>query len=303
MLTFINIHTLNITLKKVAIIENEKITLADLTETFEGDRNDYLKIHQVIIAELPYESRILNIQSRQVLQKIKLFNPDVDIKVNSIVTAVRWNKLNLSSSYIQEKTKSYLQNYYSLSDKAEIKIINNPTVEVPSNNIDLRFKIQSSLKNQNYVRMDTEVFYENKRVNYFNLIVSIEDYIDVFQATKNIKRNENIKNDDLLTVAILTNINHDYHNQLEFNQDYVAKRIIRKGSILKKSDIITAPSVSRNDLVTVLIKTVSMQMSYQALAKNNGWIGDKIMLQNPDSKKLFYAEVVEKNKVLIDLED
>ncbi len=297
------LFSLNITLKKVAIIDNEKITLNDLTESYEGDRHEYLKIQQVIIAELPYESRMINIQSRLVLQKIKLFNPDVNIRINSIVTAVRWESLKLCSDIIRESATKYLTEFYSLSQKAKVNIVRTPEISVPSVDVELRFTPVTSTENINYKRLNVEVIYEDKIINVSNLIATVEDFVDVLQAKKNIRRGDIIGKDDFVLVSILANQNHKYVTDLGNDTEWMANSVIRKGSYLQQNNVVSTPFVVRNDLVTVLIRTVSMQMSYQALAKNNGWIGDKIMLQNPDSKQIFYAEVIDKNKVLINLED
>lgn len=297
------LYSLTLNLKRVAKIRDEKITVADITESFEGSRNDFLKIHQIVVAELPYEKRIVNIQSRLVLQRVKLFNPEIDIVVPQTITAVRWDEQDLCSNILQENVNSYLRNYYSLSEKAVISLITVPKIQVPSQDVVFNFKHNYNSGNTKYIRLDANISYNEKTINVFNLIIDVQDYMNVYKSNKSIRRGDKINPNDFIVVSKLVSPNSNYLRFLDDSKELIAHNMIPRGAYLLSNSVVESPFVQRNDLVTVLIKSMSVQLTYQALARSNGWLGDRIMLQNPDTRETFYAEVIEKNMVLINLED
>lgn len=299
----IQLNALTLQLKRVVKINEEIITVNDLVESWDGKHTDYLKIQKIVIDELPYERRIMNIQSNFVTQRIKLFNPEVEVNIPSTITAVRWNEVNLNNETIKREAVNFLTQYYSLSDNSSISFMNMPRVSIPSENITLSFSKNRTTENTNYIRLDGKVFYKGELINVFNLLAKVEEVKLVYQANRSIRKGQKIVLNDFIKVSIPANPNNAYLHDFDDSKDFIANNFISKGSYLKNTDIVSPPFVQRNDLVTVLIQSVSMQLSYQAISRANGWLGDRIMLQNPDSKQTFYAEVIDKNKVLINLED
>ena len=301
--TVYELNSLTLILKRVALINNPIIKIADLVDRYDGEISDYQNIENIIIAELPYQNRMMNISSMAVMNKIKLLNPNLDITISSTITAVRWEERNLSRDRIEKEATDFLTMYYSLSPEAEITYTSIPTINIPSENVILSYEMSRTTQNTNYVRLDIKVLYEGNIINVFNVLARVQEQIYVLQANRSIRKGQQIENKDFIRVLITANPNNSFISVINENDDLVANNFISNGSYLRNKDIIDAPYIQRNSMVTVFIRSSSMNLSYEALSRTDGWLGDRIMLQNPDSMQNFYAVVIDKNKVLINLEN
>jgi flagella basal body P-ring formation protein FlgA len=300
--SFTRANALTLQLKRVAKINNENIRVIDIVESYSGNDDDFLKIKAITVDTLPFEKRMLNIPSSLVLTKIKQQHPNLEVSIPNTVTAIRWEELLLNEETIKTAAKAYLQKEYSLSNNAEITYANMPRVVIPHERVNISFEVNRSTESSNYLRLVGTVKHNNKIVNMFNLLAQVEIEQLAYQANRSIKKGETLSPLDFTEITVTVNPIRDTIYGVSTG-DLVAKKFISKGSILKNTDIITAPFVQINETVNVIVQSPSVQLSYQALSRANGWLGDRVMLQNPDSKQIFYAKVVDKNKVLINLED
>jgi flagella basal body P-ring formation protein FlgA len=284
------------------MISNEEIRLKDLVESYEGCSSDLLKIQNIVIERLPYQRRMMNIQSNNIVQKVRLYSPCVTVNIPSVIVSVRWAEVTLDNERLQREASEFLTRHYNLGDSAEISFMNVPRVTIPSENVILSFEMSRTTENTNFIRLDGRIFHEGEIINSFNLTTRVQERRYVLQANRSIRRGQAISPNDFIRVSIAVNPNNAFVMNLD-NDDLIANNFISKGSYLRNSDIVGSPFVQANDLVTVLIQSAAMQLSYQAVSRANGWLGDRIMLQNPDSRQTFYAQVVDRNTVLINLED
>jgi len=303
LMLFSHLYSLTITMKKVAKINQEEILLIDLVESFQDENESFEKIQNLIIATLPYQNRMMNIASQEVLNIIKLSQPNFQVSIPNMITAVRWEELTLKLERIQIEAKEYINNSFHLPTQVEINFINTPKVSIPSEDVLLVFSINPALTQPSHTRLDASVFYGNKKVNTFSLNVKIEAEIAVLQAKRSIKKGEQIDKQDFRIITLKTNPINVFVDVLEDDVELIANNFIGQGAYLKRTDLLTKPPVKINSLVNVVVKSNTISLTQTALSRNNGWIGDLIWLQNIDSKQNFQAVVIDYNKVLINLED
>ena len=297
----LNANTLN--MKRTASITREVVMVADLMESFQGNDEDLDTIKNIVIEILPFEKRMINIPSNLVSEKIKYQFPNITLSIPSSICAVRWEEKKLSEAVLRKEAEEFIKHEFSLSPDATMDFQKFPSVVIPNENVLLSFEIARSQGNTQYTRLAGKIEYKRNVVSLFSVWVKIEDTQKVYQANRSIKKGDKISlNDFTETISKINPINALLTN-LDENISFIARNFISKGSFLKSSDIVSIPAVKSNDKVTVLVETNTMQMSYQAISKTDGWLGDKIMVQNPDSKQIFYAEVIDINKVKINLED
>jgi len=303
LLLVLHLNANTITLKKVANITNEIVMVSDLTESFKGNQADFEDIKNIVVSVLPFEKRMINIPANLVLQKINAQYPKLNIKIPSTVVAVRWNELKLNEEIVKKEIGSFLIREFNLSNEAKFTFQKVPVITIPNENVQLSFEIARSTIITQYTKVSGKVEYGRNLLGVFSVDVRIEDNRKVYQANRSIKKSEVINLDDFTIVQVNVNPINLLKAELSSEDTYIAKNFISKGSFLKTTDIEPIPDIKSNNTVTVLVQTNSMLLTYQAISKTNGRLGDKIMLQNPDSKKIFYAEVIDKNKVHINLED
>ena len=302
-LIFSQLSSLTLQLKRVAIINQEEIRLIDLVESYKGEHTDMIKIQNILIDELPYRQRMINIPSNVVLQKIRLHNPNIQVNIPSVISAVRWNEETMSNERIQNEAREFLTLYYQLSEDAMISFMNNPRVTVPSDDVVLQFELSRTTENVNFIRLDGRVMLNGESIDTFVLTTRVQEMRSVLQANRSIRRGQKVSNSDFIRVTIPVNPNNNFVAEIDDFSDLVANGFISKGSYLRNTDIVGSPYVVANDIVTVIVQSATMRLNHRALARSNGWLGDRITLQNQDSRQTFHAQVVDRNTVLINLED
>jgi len=293
------VNAIDIKLKNVYKTNKEQIRLCDLVDKIEGEEAVYQQIKNVVIETLPYDRRLVNIKSNDVLKKVKQAFPRVEVTISNTVTAVRWEETFLNRDIILREAKSFLVRHYSLSSSAEVNLASIPKIPVPSQDVRLTFEENKYSQSGNMVRLDGKVYSQNKVIYVFNVQARVQERREIFQAKRSINKGDRVTTDDFITVVQAVNPNGVYLLSFNNEQEYIANNFIGKGAILKKTDINTSPYVTKNEMVTVLMQSDTMQLSYQAIAKANGWFGDRIMLQNPESRQDFAGEVIDQNTVLV----
>ncbi|MCL1826673.1 MAG: flagellar basal body P-ring formation chaperone FlgA [Candidatus Cloacimonetes bacterium] len=303
LLVAVQVNAITLNLKKVVKVTNEMVMVKHLVDSFEGYAEDYSEIEYIVIDTLPFEQRMANLASRDIQEKIIAQYPQIDVRIPSSIVAVRWAETKLDAEELKAEAEAFLRIGYDLSDEAVITFQNIPSVTVPDNKIRLSFETARTPDNSKYTKVICRAENNQNFVHIFSFNVQIEDFQTVYKAKRSIKKDEVIDLNDFTQVQARVNPVNMLISEISITDNLIAKRFITKDAILQKSDVAPLPDVKTNEDVTVVVQTNSMQMSYQALSKVNGWLGDRVMVQNPDSKKIFYAEVIDKNKVKIDLED
>ena len=301
--TVTQICALNLKLKNVARINNGTIRLQDLVESHDGDSAIYQRIRNTVIDQLPYDKRMINLKSNEIADKIRQNHPNTEFTLSSNLVAVRWEEIFLSADIVQKEAINFVRRYYRLGENADITILNIPRLAIPNDNITLSFEKSKFSENTNMIRLNGQVLSQNNVINVFHVLAKIEVSQDVFQANRSIKKGEKLTKSDFMTVKMNINPNSNFSLKLDENDEMIASRFISKGSILKNTDIQRAPAVKRNEVVTVVIRGNAMQINYEALSRADGWIGDRILMQNLESRQTFRAEVIDKNTVLVTIDN
>ena len=296
------ICALDLKLKNVAKINNGTIRLQDLVESYDGNSANYQRIRNTVIEHLSYDKRMLNIKSSDITDTVKKSHPDMEFSISGGLVAVRWEETYLSGDIVQREAMTFVKRQYRLGDNAKITIINIPKIPIPNENVQITFEKSKFSENSDMIRLNGKVLSQSKVINVFHVLVKIEIPQNVFQANRSIRKGDKLSKSDFLVVMMNINPNSNFAQKLDDSDELIASRFISKGSILRTTDLQKAPAVKRNQVVFVVIKGNNMQITYEALSRTEGWIGDTILMQNLESRQTFRAEVVDKNtvQVLID---
>jgi flagella basal body P-ring formation protein FlgA len=297
----LNLNSLTLRFKNVALINSEDIRLRDLVESYQGENDDYELIQNLVVENLTYNRRMLNVKSNDIMEKIRFHYPVLSVRAVSSVIAVRWEEMTLDSGRIQKEASDFLRRHYTLSSEAEINITNIPRVPIPNQNVSIRFEKSNFSENSNIIRLDGNVFHQNDVISAFHILARITDTQYVFQSNRSIRKGESISSSDFIRVRLAVSPNNPFLTIFDDSAELIASRFIAKGANIRNTDVETAPFVRRNELVNVIVRSSTMQLNYQATSRANGWLGDRIMLENPDSRQTFHARVIDRNTVLIEL--
>ena len=106
-----------------------------------------------------------------------------------------------------------------------------------------------------------------------------------------------IKRQSFSTEYRLKGIPNDAITSLEGLNNLASNRLLHPGDVLRKRDLSKAKLVKRGDLVLVEAKSNEFQIVNEAIAFQDGYLGDQIKLTSVDSKREIQATVVGQGKV------
>ncbi|MDQ2843476.1 MAG: flagellar basal body P-ring formation chaperone FlgA, partial [Acidobacteriota bacterium] len=79
----------------------------------------------------------------------------------------------------------------------------------------------------------------------------------------------------------------------------LVRRPVANGSPLTEDMFDSPPAVQRGDLVNAIVQTGGARLEVQAVAENDGRLGQTISVRNPRSGRSFHARVEEKGTVVV----
>lgn len=91
----------------------------------------------------------------------------------------------------------------------------------------------------------------------------------------------------------------DYFQEVAQVNGLVAARLISPGAIILKKSITKALYVKKNQPITLVIKTGSIEVSMSGIALMDGYLSDAIKIMNPSSKKVVDGTIIGPGKVAI----
>jgi len=95
----------------------------------------------------------------------------------------------------------------------------------------------------------------------------------------------------------LKGIPQDAIHSLDGLENLATNRLLHPGDVLRKRDLSKAKLVKRGDLVLVEAKSNVFQIVNEAIAFQDGYLGDQIKLTSVDSKREIQATVIGQGKV------
>ena len=120
----------------------------------------------------------------------------------------------------------------------------------------------------------------------------------------NINKGEVISADKLKNVKIRMNrIKPQNITDMSLLVGSEAKRSLREGKLINENDIGKVMLVRKGDVVRSVYQTPKMQISAKVEVLEDGGKGDKIEVRNVNSKRVLFAEVVDKNTVIVEINE
>lgn len=156
---------------------------------------------------------------------------------------------------------------------------------------------------QNKFSAEAEVFADGKPMAKTQLQGKYYVLGEVLVPARNINKGEVLTQDMLKTITVRMNrikpVNVVEADALIGRE---AKRTLREGKIINDKDIGKVILVHKGDIVSSIYRTAKMQISAKVEALEEGGKGDKIEVRNINSKKVLFAEVVDADTVVVEMQ-
>ncbi len=292
------IWSYNLMLKPKALITSQNVLLKDVTAYC--DYPGYSAIKDSVVYVLPYSQRYANFTEKMLgewLKQKKISN----LSMNGGVTLLRWAENYLNENRIKTQAEGFIKSAYA--DKAELKIVftNIPKIIIPADSVTLRFSIHPNLNIKGSVALLGEIYHLDKNISTFNLIAKISFKANTFVLLKSKKMHEAITEADIKVIPGTVS----WDSGLATLDQIVGKQArtyLAANRIIISEDLKETPLIKKNDEVEVTVQNGIINLNYKAIAKKDGYLSDYIPCENIQSKQIFVAKIIEKNRVLINLE-
>lgn len=189
-------------------------------------------------------------------------------------------KLDLTSEQKIFQIKSINNiNSFSSEEFINIKLISNQSLEIGENNIQISI---------------------NDRQFWLNLI--LQQAKNVWVAKDNISPfKKDLSPHDFKSIRIFDHQKKDFFNNIESIQYYKTNKSIEKNTPVTYSHISPLNLVYPGKKVKLHLKGNNINISHNAIAKQNGHYGSIIELENIKSKKKFFAKIIGFNEAEVNL--
>lgn len=117
----------------------------------------------------------------------------------------------------------------------------------------------------------------------------------VYQSTRDISRHSLINEHDFQMIETELINGREFLGRLD--QKNRSTKLIQKGRILEANHIQPIPLVTKGNIVNVIVTDGNISVKMTGVAGKDGWLGDRITVQNPTSKKVFQGRVSGPNLV------
>ena len=284
-------------LKKRAAVSSKLIKLSDVIENSKQLPED---LSDTIIDSLAFRSVFKNIHSKNVEIVLRSrYNTELEIK-NSVCVVKRSTR-KLKKDELNKSVADFIKSRFGEYSKFEYEIHTWPDVEVPESDFSIVYDLPRKPTFSDNIILKGSVMHETERISGFSVRITLSVYDNVYVADRRIKRNSRIDMRALTMEVRPVSINSGYINDINEIESRIASKYIRPGAVITRQNTKIIPDVSRGARAQVEVKGSNIKLVINAVAKKDGYIGEKIKFQNPDSNESFMAVISGKNQAVIDM--
>jgi flagella basal body P-ring formation protein FlgA len=172
---------------------------------------------------------------------------------------------------------------------------------VPAGTVSFKLFQKGRIRLQGYVKLIAAVNVNGQVKNE----VLLSGHIDVFESvvctSRNLKRGEVIKKDDVyLAKRNASRLSPKVLTHIDKVEGLRAKHNIKADTCLKEWMLEKAPVVEKGDIVKIMAESGDLKVTVPGRVLMKGCTGELIKVQNLMSKKNIYAKVVNNSTVMVE---
>jgi flagella basal body P-ring formation protein FlgA len=288
-----------------ADIQGAKIYLGEIAR-IEGDDPQLVEsLNEAVIGKspLPSRSRVLDQSFLKLRLKQNGFNvATLDLRGARKVKITR-SHVELRKKEIQEILIDYLHgSALQGNPSARVKTLTVPErIILPRGRITYRVAPPGNTNFVGTVPLAIEFSVDGELQKKVRVSASIEMMVDVVIVKKALRKHKALTEDDVeLQKMDLAELPGDVITDVQAVLGKRTRRAIGSSTVLRAELIELPPIIKRGDVVVVIAESNGLRITTLAKAKRKGRLGERIPVENFDSKKVLFAEVVNSRTVKIE---
>ncbi len=296
--SYVNARAAGIPVLEIAdrvIVPGPKIYLSDLGTIHYASETERMDL-RVDLGPAPYpgQVRVFSRDYLGLILKQKGFNENLNIRMGTQVE-VRVESTCITASQVEAEIRKALPQNETFIVKKWIELRNLPAETWLSKG---EWQINASPLGE-LPRVGTALFRvtfsKGNELRTTNVSGKIRAIGQVYQAVRNINRHSLINDTDFRVMEIELTNGQEMLGRLP--QNIRSTRLIKEGDILETDHFQPLPLVTKDNFVNVIVKGGNVAIKMTGIARKDGWMGEQILIYNPDSKKQFQGRVIGRNLV------
>ena len=271
----------NTTLKRHYFVSSSDIKLCDITN---NPKENNILFH---IMQGRHTKRIKTSQLLEILKK----NGHKEFVSRHAYTQFE-KKSPINTTKIEKYVKNYYIKHYKEITIKSIKVHSRSYITKLPQNYTIKIQKHNYLHNKGALAIKSQ----DNRELFFDYV--IEASVSVYISKKNINRNEELSFVNSIKKSIILEKFHALPIQELHKGVFESKFRISKGKVLTLRDVESLHLVKRGTMVQVVLQSANMAISFSAKALRSGKLGDAIIVEKSNGKKL-KVQIVGKNRVRV----
>ena len=298
-------NPLQISLVPKATVDEENILLGRIAEITGGEAGQAETAGQIDLGRAPLPGQSVILRRNQVEARLKQngIDPTQCRIVDAGPVKIIRNYAGVSDTQIQAAVQAFIQAHAPWQpDQMKIRPIEyNQTHKLPPGKVSLQVTAPKHTDWLGAVPFQVQLLVDGQAVKRTTVSAYIEVWQEVVLAAKPLGRNQPITREDLQVENM--NMARVPTNAI-LSVDQVlgrrANRAIAINSILRVDQVDLPPVVRKGDVVQVLAESAQLKITTQAVAQENGGLGERIQVMNVASKKNVHARIIDRQTVRVD---
>lgn len=286
-------------------VKGPKIYLGEIARINGDDRQLVEALNEVVVAKAPLPSRMRVIETQFIELRLRQNGFDVatlDI-CGSPKTNVTRSYTEIGKKEIEEILSDFLYtNALKGNSGARIKALSVPDrIILPKGHITYRVSPPQNTQYVGLIPLYLEFSVDGEVQKKVHTNATIEMMVEVVVAKKLLQKHKPITEDDVVLHKMdLADLPGNVIMDLEAVLGKRTRRAIGSNTVLRADLLELPPIIQRGDIVVVVAESNGLRITALGKAKRKGRLGERIPVENFDSKKILHAEVVDSRTVKIE---
>jgi flagella basal body P-ring formation protein FlgA len=286
-------------------IKGARIYLGEIARIDGDDRQMIDALNEVVIGKAPLPSRTRVIDAQFIKLRLKQNGFNVATLVLSGPQKIRVTRshVEIRKKEIQEMLADYLYDTALQNNpSARVKALQVPErIILPRGRITYRVTPPKNSRYVGQVPLSIEFSVDGNVQKKVRASATIEMMVDVVVAKNPLRKHKPLTEDDVeLKKMDLAELPGDVVTDLQAVLGKRTRRSIGSNTVLRADLIELPPIINRGDVVVVIAESNGLRITTLAKAKRKGRLGERIPVENFDSKKIMHAQVVDSRTVKIE---
>lgn len=301
-----SISGMTIELQDRAVVSGKDVLLKDLAVVTDCTENELERINLIYIGNAPLIGKSRMIDSNYIIAR--LLQAGISRASFQIKGAKRIQVETLFQILKPESIIEYAKNYIITTiGNSKQKIRLEPVQSIREIKLplgEIEFKVCSSFSPQNYCKqfyVPVEIIVGGKQYQTIRVNFRIQRFEDVVIADEDINRHQVLTQSMLKIVEKeVSSLQERPFNQIETIIGKQTVAIVKKGSMLTSDMVEIIPLIKRGDIITIKNEIGPLVVTTLGKSQDDGMLGQKIRVQNLDSKTVVVGRVQDKQTIIIE---